>query len=330
MGRSASVLNIAPHSTHIDNIINTTTNPVVALVVTGCTISSEVVSGVDIEIDIHESLVRTPYRSCHRWPWSFEYQYTYEVSADISDIAHPEEVPSTSFPTISSPDTGSTSAASMPKNGRQADPGFVGVTPARGVRAWEPVSVWKYVCLLVSAFLLFIGCKKNDTYVNNMRLLPADDVVVPLPHLGCNWFADGAKHTKRVHWLHPLIPSPLQQTKSSWCNVEVCDIVLQADIPVPAGVGVGWCAFVDHGADAKKKWRVHKVSVTSDPAYVSTTEEDVSVVNVENVFATRSCSEQISCKRNSSQQMFHTCVHHSCIPPVVCTSPFGFPVDPEV
>ena len=49
--------------------------------------------------------------------------------------------PSTSFPWISSPETGSIIAGSMPKNGSEALPGFVGVTPANGVMTCEPVSV---------------------------------------------------------------------------------------------------------------------------------------------------------------------------------------------
>ena len=36
-------------------------------------------------------------------------------------------------------------AGSMPKKGREAEPGLVGVTPARGVMTLEPVSVCQYV-----------------------------------------------------------------------------------------------------------------------------------------------------------------------------------------
>ena len=49
--------------------------------------------------------------------------------------------PSTSFPWISSPETGSMIAGSIPKKGREAEPGLVGVTPARGVMTLDPVSV---------------------------------------------------------------------------------------------------------------------------------------------------------------------------------------------
>jgi len=53
--------------------------------------------------------------------------------------------PSTSLPCSSSPETGSMMAGSMPKKGSDADPGLVGVTPARGVMTLEPVSVCQYV-----------------------------------------------------------------------------------------------------------------------------------------------------------------------------------------
>lgn len=49
--------------------------------------------------------------------------------------------PSTSFPWISSPETGSIMAGSMPKKGSDADPGLVGVMPASGVMTLDPVSV---------------------------------------------------------------------------------------------------------------------------------------------------------------------------------------------
>jgi hypothetical protein len=58
--------------------------------------------------------------------------------------------PSTSLPWISSPDTGSMMAGSMPKKGSEALPGLVGVTPASGVMTLEPVSVCQYVWACVS------------------------------------------------------------------------------------------------------------------------------------------------------------------------------------
>ncbi|TLD19949.1 hypothetical protein PspLS_09528 [Pyricularia sp. CBS 133598] len=54
------------------------------------------------------------------------------------------KTPSTSLFEISWPVTGSNIAGAIPKKGRDALPGLTGVTPARGVMACDPVSVWKH------------------------------------------------------------------------------------------------------------------------------------------------------------------------------------------
>jgi len=68
------------------------------------------------------------------------------VRAMLGQACLKARTPSTSLPWTSSPDTGSIMAGSMPKNGREAEPGFVGVTPASGVMTLDPVSVCQYVC----------------------------------------------------------------------------------------------------------------------------------------------------------------------------------------
>jgi len=65
----------------------------------------------------------------------------YTVRAMLGHGCLNASTPSTSLPWISSPETGSMMAGSIPKNGSEADPGLVGVTPARGVMTLEPVSV---------------------------------------------------------------------------------------------------------------------------------------------------------------------------------------------
>jgi len=45
----------------------------------------------------------------------------------------------------SAPVCASTTFGSTPKKGRQQEPGFMGVTPGRGVMMWPPVSVCQYV-----------------------------------------------------------------------------------------------------------------------------------------------------------------------------------------
>lgn len=64
--------------------------------------------------------------------------------------------PSTSFPVTSLPEIGSMIAGSIPKNGKEALPGFVGVTPPNGVITWLPVSVCQYVYEKISDYLFNI------------------------------------------------------------------------------------------------------------------------------------------------------------------------------
>ena len=92
--------------------------------------------------------------------------------------------PSTSFPCISSPDTGSIIAGSIPKKGKDALPGLVGVTPASGLITWDPVSVCQYVYAAVQYWRLeemIVG-----TYVHNVCFFLANNVVIPLPDFGSN------------------------------------------------------------------------------------------------------------------------------------------------
>lgn len=72
-----------------------------------------------------------------------------------------EAIPSTSLPLISSSETGSISAGLIPK-GRHVNPGLVGVTPASSAITCGPVSVWKYVYLLVSLFIMLLYYMKTD------------------------------------------------------------------------------------------------------------------------------------------------------------------------
>lgn len=65
----------------------------------------------------------------------------YTVRAMLGHACLKARTPSTSFPCISSPETGSIMAGSMPKKGSDADPGLVGVIPAKGLMTLEPVSV---------------------------------------------------------------------------------------------------------------------------------------------------------------------------------------------
>ena len=66
---------------NVDNVIDTAADPVVALVVTSSTVTSEVVSLVDVQVCIHISLVCTPDGTSHAGPCLLEGQNALDVVA---------------------------------------------------------------------------------------------------------------------------------------------------------------------------------------------------------------------------------------------------------
>lgn len=63
----------------VDDIINTSTDPVVSLVITSSAITSEVVSLVDVEVGVKETLVGSPDGTGHRWPWVLDGKDTLDI-----------------------------------------------------------------------------------------------------------------------------------------------------------------------------------------------------------------------------------------------------------
>jgi hypothetical protein len=66
---------------NVDNVVDTATDPVVPFVVTSSTVTSEVVSLVDIQVCVHISLVCAPDGASHARPCLLEGQNTLDVVA---------------------------------------------------------------------------------------------------------------------------------------------------------------------------------------------------------------------------------------------------------
>ena len=87
-----------------------------------------------------------------------------------------------------------------------------------------------------------------------MCLLLANDFVVPFPDLCGDWLSDRSQNTERFHLLlDVLVTGSLEQTQSSWRNIELSDLVLLADIPVSAEIWVRWSTFEHNCSNAKNQ-----------------------------------------------------------------------------
>lgn len=68
-------------SRNVDDVINTSANPVVTLVVTSCTVSGEVVALVHVQVCVHVTLVCSPDSAGHAGPWLLESKHALYVVA---------------------------------------------------------------------------------------------------------------------------------------------------------------------------------------------------------------------------------------------------------
>ena len=119
-----------------------------------------------------------------------------------------------------------------------------------------------------------------------MGVLLADDFVIPFPHLGGDGLTDRPEYSQMLHVvLDVLVAGALQQSERGRGDVELCDVVPCADLPVSAEIGVCGSALEDDSGNTENERSVHDVGVTGDPAHVATAEEDVRVVDVEDVLS---------------------------------------------
>lgn len=91
------------------------------------------------------------------------------------------------------------------------------------------------------------GCA-TQTYINNLCLLLTDCLKIPLPDLSRDRLTDRAENPEVLHLVaHKLVAGALQQPQSCGRNVELRNLVLLDDVPVPREIGVGGRTFEDDG-----------------------------------------------------------------------------------
>ena len=136
------------------------------------------------------------------------------------------------------------------------------------------------------------------TYVDDVSLLLSDNLEVPLPHLCSNWLTDTAQDSQVLHLvLDKVVASTLQKSQSGRSNVELCDLVLGNNVPVSAEIGVCGSTLENDGCNTQQQGCVDDVCVTSNPTNITTAEEDVLVVDVENVLARGSGTQEVTTSR---------------------------------
>ena len=179
-------------ATNVYYVVHPAPDPVVALVITACTVASElvklasitpnaslgthVVSLVHVEISIHVPLVSAPDCAGHAGPRLLEGEHTLDIVA--VDLFTGHRV-----------DDGGLNA----EEGQRRGPRLCWSNTTQRCDDMR-ASLGLPICLLplVRVHLSRIGA---FSHVYNMCLLLSDDLEIPLPHLGGDGLSDGSQHT---------------------------------------------------------------------------------------------------------------------------------------
>mmetsp|Transcript_5201 Transcript_5201/g.10356 ORF Transcript_5201/g.10356 Transcript_5201/m.10356 type:complete len:217 (+) Transcript_5201:568-1218(+) len=123
--------------------------------------------------------------------------------------------------------------------------------------------------------------------VYDRALLLSDNLVVPPPSLGVDWFSDGPENSQaaQVVPVGRLIPEPHETPDRRRRGVENVDLVPLNAVPVPSLVRVHWGRLEHERGDSVEEGTVDNVGVTCDPTCVGDAGEDVAVLEAEGVLA---------------------------------------------
>ena len=234
----------------VDDVIDAARDPVVTIGVTAAAVTGEVVAFVVAEIGLHEAFMIAPNGTHLTRPAVFEAQNAFAFS--VVDF----------FARVRVQNNGLNAEERLGcragLEGRGAGQGGQQVTAGLSL----------------------------PPRVNDGAFPFADHVIVPVPGFGVDRLTDGAQHLERrqIAFLNKLVTLTHQRANGGGSGVELVHLVLFADLPEAAGIGVGRHAFEHDRGRAIGQRAVDDVAVAGDPTHVSGAPEDVAIMVVKDVF----------------------------------------------
>ena len=249
-----------PVAADVDHVVHPAGDPVIAVLVPAAAVAGEVVTGILLEIGLHEPLVIAPQRAHLAGP-------------AVGDAQH--ALGRVAFDQLA--------AFGLQDRGRDAEEGDRGGTGLRFRRAGQ----------------------RRDQMAAGLGLPPgiddgaaalADVFVIPVPGLGVDRLAHAAQQAQagQVVLLDRLGALGHQRPDRGGRGIELGDLVLGADFPEAAGIGIGRHALEHHGGRAIGQRAIDDIAVARDPAHVRRAPEHVAVMIVEGVLMRHRGIDQIA------------------------------------
>lgn len=152
--------------------------------------------------------------------------------------------------------------------------------------------------------------------INDGALTPSDNLVVPVPGLGVNGLADRTEDPQRaqVVLFYVLRAETTQEADRRGRRIELCQLVLVDNLPVPRRRRVDGGRLEDRGGGTVYQWPINDITaevcekiikkakcmnirVPSDPADISHAGIPVIRLDIEDIFMGQGCAEQVSARR---------------------------------
>mmetsp|Transcript_35528 Transcript_35528/g.52903 ORF Transcript_35528/g.52903 Transcript_35528/m.52903 type:complete len:394 (-) Transcript_35528:703-1884(-) len=118
--------------------------------------------------------------------------------------------------------------------------------------------------------------------INDTAFAVANVLVVPSPGFRIDGFSDTSKYLQRRQVVlgRNLISKAHQETDSCWCSVELRNLVSLDHVPVSARIGVDGRRLKHKRRSSIQQWSVDNIRVSRNPTAVSNTSKEISLCQV--------------------------------------------------
>ena len=247
----------------VDDVVNATRDPVIAVLITTAAVACEVVILVVGEIGLFEPLMIAPDGAHLRGPTVFHAEHAF--GGCVMDFL----------------------AGGWLKNNRlNAEEGEgrrAGFGRCRTGQRGQQVTT----------------CFCLPPCVDNRNVSAADNLMIPIPSLWVDGFTNRAEDFEiaQVVLCDPFVPLPHKRADGGWGGVELVHFVLFADRPKTTRVRIGWHAFKHQCRRPVGERAIDDVAVARDPANIRSTPEDVAVMIIKRVLMRHGGVDDVTARR---------------------------------
>mmetsp|Transcript_27148 Transcript_27148/g.38224 ORF Transcript_27148/g.38224 Transcript_27148/m.38224 type:complete len:242 (-) Transcript_27148:954-1679(-) len=236
-------------SRNIHYIINTTTNPIIAILVSFNTISGKIVALVSFHVCCQISIMSIVNSSCNGWPRRGNNQHTAHI--------------------ISLQNSSTCCIENLRFNAKER----------HGCRTgFRLDGTWKRSEQMGTTFGLPIG-------INNSALPFTDDIVVPFPSFWVDRFSNRPQNSERraIILFDEIVTELHKSPDCCWCSIKLCYLVSLNHVPVSSCIRGSWKSFKHKCGSTITQGAINNVTMSCNPTNICYASIHVTRMIIENI-----------------------------------------------